>query len=275
MDECYMILLYIIIVFLPEQWRRFIVTVVGCYVLRLLWHSSLHMSATAYSDNCLPRMYLAKRLYYDHSSSIFSTCTMASFNCNRCWLLCIEYFLWFLVMNKWNNLLVSQIILEVLCWVTTLSLYYTMITDSLWSTLMRNPTLLFLLYHFGKLPILPEPRKSKEKKYLASYKFALNWDKKIEETFVKSLICTESRKSKVGVISFLVVWFHFLRFSVQVTAWWWFKPSRGLIGANGLCIGFIDIVALVGKKQWTSFLSWQHLSLITFILSNLQVRLGS
>ena len=57
-------------------------------------------------------------------------------------------------------------------------------TDSIWSTLMSNLTLLFpslpltnkIEHTFGKLSILAEPRQLREKKYLKGYQFAINQD---------------------------------------------------------------------------------------------------
>ena len=96
-----------------------------------------------------------------------------------------------------------------------------MIADYIWSNLMSNLTLI-----------------------LSSLSLTI----KIEKNGRWS-ICTESRISKLGVIDLSVVRFHLVHFSVQVTTWWWSKPSCGLIGAEGICIGFIDIVPSIGWKQ--------------------------
>ena len=57
---------------------------------------------------------------------------------------------------------------------------------------------------------------------------------------------TESIISKLCVIYFLAVKFHLVQYSVQVPTWWQAKSSSGLIGAEGLCIGFGDIVRPIG-----------------------------
>ena len=59
-----------------------------------------------------------------------------------------------------------------------------MITDSIWSTLLINLTLIFsslsltikIEQTFGKLSILTESRLSKENKHLEIYQLALNQD---------------------------------------------------------------------------------------------------
>ena len=70
---------------------------------------------------------------------------------------------------------------------------------------------------------------------------------KREQTFGKLSIITKSRISKLGEIIFLMVRFHLVHFSVQVPTKLWSKPSCGLIGTKGICIGFSDFVALVGQ----------------------------
>ena len=65
--------------------------------------------------------------------------------------------------------------------------------------------------------------------------------------FVKLSVLTKSIISKVGEISFSVVQLHLVHFSAQVPTRLWSKSSRGLIGTKGICIGFSDIVALIGK----------------------------
>ena len=46
-----------------------------------------------------------------------------------------------------------------------------------------------------------------------------------------------------------------VHFSVQVPTWWWYKSSRCLIGTKGLCINFVDIVALMGQYTVKFFLT--------------------
>ena len=54
-------------------------------------------------------------------------------------------------------------------------------------------------------------------------------------------------QSAIGHINSSVVRFHLVKLRVQFPTWWWFKSSCGLIGTNRLCIGFSDIVAIVGQ----------------------------
>ena len=61
-----------------------------------------------------------------------------------------------------------------------------------------------------------------------------------DTTISKSII------SKLGVIYFSVVRFHTVHSSVKVTTWWWSESSHGLIGAEGLCVGFVDTVLPLG-----------------------------
>ena len=70
---------------------------------------------------------------------------------------------------------------------------------------------------------------------------------KREQIFGKLSILTQSRKYKLGEISFSVFQFYLVHFSVQVPTRLWYKSSHGLIGKKGIYIGFNDIVALVGK----------------------------
>ena len=76
------------------------------------------------------------------------------------------------------------------------------------------------------------------------------------------------------VINFSVVRTHLVHFSVQVTTWWWYKYSRGLICAEGLCIGFIDIVASIRCIPLISLLFRQQLSLLPVLLSNHPAKLS-
>ena len=45
-----------------------------------------------------------------------------------------------------------------------------------------------------------------------------------------------------------------VNFSVQVPTWWWSKSSCGLIGTKGICISFIEIVALMGQYTVNLFI---------------------
>ena len=76
------------------------------------------------------------------------------------------------------------------------------------------------------------------------------------------------------MIDLSVVRIHLVRFSVQVKTWWWSKSSRGLIGTEGVCIGFIEIVALVGSIRLIHLLFRQHLSSLPILLSNPPVKLS-
>ena len=76
------------------------------------------------------------------------------------------------------------------------------------------------------------------------------------------------------VINFSEVRIHLVHFSVQVTTCWWSESSRGLIGADGVCIGFVDIVALVGGIQLIYLMFRQHLSLLPIFLSAPPVKLS-
>ena len=76
------------------------------------------------------------------------------------------------------------------------------------------------------------------------------------------------------MINFSVVRIHLVYFSVQVTTWWWSESSRGLICADGICIRFIDIVALVGNIRFIHLLFRHHLSALSVIPSNPPVRLS-
>ena len=67
--------------------------------------------------------------------------------------------------------------------------------------------------------------------------------------FGKGSIRTESIISNLSVINFLVVRFHLVHFSVQVTNWWWYKSQHSLIGTEGICIDLIDIFRLQGVQQ--------------------------
>ena len=73
------------------------------------------------------------------------------------------------------------------------------------------------------------------------------------QTLGKWSICTESIISKLGVINVSVFLFHLVYFSVQVTAWWWSESSRGLIGTEDICIGFIGIVPPIGHQHITIY----------------------
>ena len=70
---------------------------------------------------------------------------------------------------------------------------------------------------------------------------------KIEQTFGKLSVLNKSRISKLGEISLSVVLFHLVHISGQVPTRLWSKSSRGLIFTMGICIGFSDIVTLMGQ----------------------------
>ena len=55
------------------------------------------------------------------------------------------------------------------------------------------------------------------------------------------------------MINLSVVQFNLVNPSVQVPNWWWAESSRGLIGAKGVFIGFIDIVLPLGNSSVKSF----------------------
>ena len=68
-------------------------------------------------------------------------------------------------------------------------------------------------------------------------------------------IRTESRISKLGVINFSVFRFHLVHYNVKIPTWWWSESSRSLIGAEGICIGFGDMVMPLGCNSVNSFVS--------------------
>ena len=59
---------------------------------------------------------------------------------------------------------------------------------------------------------------------------------------------------KHGELQKSVVQLHLVWESVYDPTWWWVKIKSGLIGAEGLCTNFIDIIALVGTQQSVHFL---------------------
>ena len=77
--------------------------------------------------------------------------------------------------------------------------------------------------------------------------------KKLNKHLASDPIRTETKISKLSVINFSVVRSHLLHSSVQVTTWWWAKSSRSLICAEGICIGFSDIVHTLGYCSVNSF----------------------
>ena len=81
---------YIIIVFLPAQWRLFMFTIIDCYILKCFYYSSSWMTATTSWHRWFYWKYFAERLYYRYIDI--------------------------------------------------------MITDFIWSTLLRNITLLLILF---------------------------------------------------------------------------------------------------------------------------------
>ena len=66
---------------------------------------------------------------------------------------------------------------------------------------------------------------------------------------------------------------HLVHFSVQVTTWWWYESSHDLIGAEGICMGLIEIIALVGRWKLIHLLFRHHLSVLPVVLSNPPVKL--
>ena len=70
-----------------------------------------------------------------------------------------------------------------------------------------------------------------------------------------------------------VVLIHLVHFSVQVTTCLWSESSRILIGAEGICIGFIDIIVLVGRIRFVRLLFRHNFSVIPVFLSNPPVNL--
>ena len=120
-----------------------------------------------------------------------------------------------------------------------------------------NLTLLFLPYHqqsnykkpFVKWSIITLSGLSKVNQYLASHQFLINQVYQIRRKIWQDINYnfTESIKSKLGDIWFSVVRFHLLHSSAQFPTWWWSKSWGGLIGTKGICIGFSDLVALLGK----------------------------
>ena len=50
-------------------------------------------------------------------------------------------------------------------------------------------------------------------------------------------------------MNLLVVQFHLVNCSVKGTKFRWAESSRGLIGTEGICIGFSDTVMPVGLDQ--------------------------
>ena len=78
-----------------------------------------------------------------------------------------------------------------------------------------------------------------------------NWLGSSQYDFDKNIISYNLliKKYKLGENWFSLVQFHLVHSSVQVPTWLWSKSSIGLIGTKGLCIGFIDIDALVGQYQ--------------------------
>ena len=66
---------------------------------------------------------------------------------------------------------------------------------------------------------------------------------------------------------------HLVHFSVQVTTWRWYEYLSGLICAEGICIGFIDIVVLVGRIRLIYLLFRQHLSYLPVFITDPPVKL--
>ena len=65
--------------------------------------------------------------------------------------------------------------------------------------------------------------------------------------FGKLSILNKSRISELGEISFSVVRLHLVHFSVKVPTSLWSKSSCGLICTEVFCIGFSNIIVLMGQ----------------------------
>ena len=191
-------------------------------------------------------------------------------------------------MDDCHHSLGSNIPLEVLCWSIILLLY-------------------LYYYHWFHLEYSAEPSNYNVPLYITNYQnrtkqlqfFNSHWIKTIkkEQIFCKWSIRTSSILSKreqtfwklsiwnelwilnLGDISFSMVRFHLVHFSVQVSTWWWSKSSRGLVGADGLCIGFIEILFLwvINSEvlcclENTWFFSWLNLAI--FYLDELLGRIS-
>ena len=102
---------------------------------------------------------------------------------------------------------------------------------------------------FANWSIITLSRLSKVNQYLASRQFLINQGYQIRGRIWQDINYnfTESRKSKLGEISFSMVWFHLVKSSVQVPIWWWSKSWSGLLVTKGSCIGFSDIDDSVGQ----------------------------
>ena len=66
---------------------------------------------------------------------------------------------------------------------------------------------------------------------------------------------------------------HLVHFIVQVTTWWWSESSCDLIGPEGIYIGFIEIVALVGCIRLIHLLFRQQSSSLSTLLSDPPLKL--
>ena len=63
------------------------------------------------------------------------------------------------------------------------------------------------------------------------------------------------------MINLSVVQFNLVNPSVQVPNWWWAESSRGLIGTEGICIGFGYIVLHLGYRSVNSIVVYKKFGL--------------
>ena len=126
--------LYIIIVFLLSQWRRFTVTVVDCYILLFLFFSSHGWGRPFFGI----ADYIESTFLRDNVITIYHHClslsTMAQFQRHRCWLLYIFIFTLSLHTDECEYSLGLMITLEVLFWaiISLIYCYISIITLISW-----------------------------------------------------------------------------------------------------------------------------------------------
>ena len=105
---------YIIIVFIPEQWRGFTVTVVDSYILNcymiplICW-----MQPLIRMDDSIGSTFLGDQII-DICHDFFSPITMVSFHRQHCWLLYFEIYMLFLLTDECYRLFGSLFNLEIL-----------------------------------------------------------------------------------------------------------------------------------------------------------------
>ena len=102
----------------------------------------------------------------------------------------------------------------------------------------RSNSTSFLLYHWlsnqkkkiVKWSTITLSRLSKVNQRLTSHKFAINQVYKNIRNIWQDINSnlTYSRRSKLGEVSFSVIRFCLVHFSVKVPTWWWSESSRGL-----------------------------------------------